>query len=205
MLSRVFTWRTTGCAVWLLVIGTGFGWILNYQNASGHIGTAPQSWPSGAQLALDARHDTLLMFAHPQCPCTRASLEELNRVLAQSHGQAAVRVFFFKPAESADDWTKTDLWRSAAAIPGVTVHEDIDGAQANLFGAETSGDVLVYDPHGRLLFQGGITGGRGHAGDNTGQNIVAALLSGHETVAMKTPVYGCSLLNEAGVPGGIAK
>src|SRR5882672_12720150 len=129
--------------------------ILNYQNVSGSIGIAPEHWPAEAQITLDSKHDTLVMFAHPQCPCTRASMEELNRLLAQSEGRVTARVVFLKPGKFSDDWTKTDLWRSAAAIPGVTVHEDLDGAQARLFGAETSGDVLLYDIHGQLLFKGG--------------------------------------------------
>ena len=57
-------------------------------------------------------------------------------------------------------------WRSAAAIPGVTVHVDHDGGEARRFGAETSGFVVLYDAHGELLFAGGITTGRGQAGDN---------------------------------------
>jgi hypothetical protein len=57
----------------------------------------------------------------------------------------------------------------------------------------TSGQVLLYDVSGRLVFRGGITAGRGHAGDNVGRdNVVAFLL--HDTVpAESTPVFGCSI------------
>ena len=194
------------CLFWLLAVGTGFAVLLNYQNASGLAGLAPQHWPAGNPMTLDHDHDTLIMFAHPQCPCTRASLEELNRLLARSPGKVAARVLFFKPGGFPDHWAQTDLWRSAAAIPGVTVQEDLDGAQARRFGAQTSGYVLLYDRHGQLLFNGGITGSRGHAGDNAGEDTVHALLGGEDASVKQTRVYGCSLLGKCeALPAGVAR
>jgi hypothetical protein len=184
---------TTAALVWLLAVGAGFVVVQNYQGASGASGRAPQQWPSNAAVALDPHRDTLLMFAHPRCPCTRASLEELNRLLAHSQGTAVVHVFFYKPASSSSDWTHTDLWNTAASLPGVSVREDVEGAQAQRFGAETSGDVLLFDPHGQLIFKGGITGSRGHAGDNTGESAILSLLLGQAPAVNSTPVYGCSL------------
>lgn len=194
MFLRVFTLRVAFIGLWLLAVGTGFAWILNYQNTSGVTGATPEHWPSATQLALDPEHDTLIMFAHPQCPCTQASMEELNRLLAQSDAKVTAQVLFFKPDKFSGDWTHADLWKSATAIPGVTVREDVDGTQARLFGAETSGYVLLYDTHGQLLFKGGITGSRGHAGDNGGEDTIIALLRGQEVSLKQTPVYGCRLL-----------
>ena len=188
------------CVAWLLVVGAGFVVIMNYQTTSGSVGITPKYWPAGTSLALDRSHDTLIMFAHPHCPCTRASVEELNRLLAKSSGRVAAQVLFFKPRGFPDNWTRTDLWRSAAAMPGVKVLEDLDGAQARLFGAETSGYVLLYDTRGQLLFKGGITGSRGHAGDNAGENAVCSLLAGQRVSLKQIPVYGCSLLDRCEVP-----
>ena len=185
---------------WLLAAGIGFVWILNYQSTSGAAGIAPEHWPTGTQITLDSQRDTLVMFAHPQCPCTRASMEELNRLLARTEGKVVVQVFFFKPDKFSGDWVHSDLWKSAAAIPGVVVREDPNGAQARLFGAETSGDVLLYDTHGRLLFNGGITGSRGHAGDNAGEDAVLAILAGRDTGVKQTQVFGCSLLGSCPAP-----
>lgn len=182
--------------LWLFAIGTGFVMILNYENTSGSVGTAPTQWLSGTQIGLDRDHDTLIMFAHPKCPCTRASLEELNRLLAKGNGRIAAYVFFFKPHGYPEDWTRTALWRSAEAIPGVRVREDVDDVLSRKFGAETSGYVLLYNPQGQLLFRGGITGSRGHAGDNEGEDAVIALANGQKTSVTHTPVYGCSLMDE---------
>lgn len=183
-----------GC--WLLAVGGGFLVITHYQNGAGKAGNSPQHWPVGTQVARDSKRDTLLMFVHPQCPCTSASMEELNRLLARSHDKVAVQVWFFSPTNFSENWAQGKLWQSATAIPGVTVHLDRNGAQARFFGAETSGYVLLYDTRGELLFKGGITGSRGHAGDNAGESAVAALLAGGKPVVSQSKVYGCSLLNE---------
>ena len=84
------------------------------------------------------------------------------------------------------------------AIPNVSVHEDLDGSLAKKFGAESSGYVVLYTPGGQLLFRGGITLSRGHIGDNVGQSSILALLNNKNGSAVKeTPVYGCSLVQEA--------
>jgi hypothetical protein len=173
---------------------------LRYQTAAGDSGIAPRQWPESTQLERDSELDTLVMFAHPHCPCTRASIGEMNRLLARCQGKSTVQVWFYKPANSPADWTATDLWRSAASIPGVKVFVDVDGAQALRFGAKTSGSVLLYDTQGRLQFSGGITGGRGHAGDNAGESSLIALLDGKNSHSGQTPVYGCPLQGECPVP-----
>lgn len=170
--------------------------VLDYESASGAAGGAPKQWLSGTSIPLDNTRDTLIMFAHPRCPCTRAGLDELNRLLAQSNGRIAAHVLFFKPPGYSSDWTHATLWRTAEAIPGVSVQEDTNDAVARKFGAETSGYVLLYNPRGQLLFRGGITGSRGHAGDNVGESAIISLAMGKPSGVTQTPVYGCPLFTE---------
>ncbi|HXC34531.1 MAG TPA: hypothetical protein VNV43_01570 [Candidatus Acidoferrales bacterium] len=184
-------------ALWLSAIGTGIVMVLDYENASGSAASAPKQWLSGTSIPLDNTRDTLIMFAHPRCPCTRASLDELNRLLAQSNGRIAAHVLFFRPSGYPAGWTHTALWQSAAAIPSVAVQDDTNDALARKFGAETSGYVLLYNPSGKLLFRGGITGSRGHAGDNVGESAIISLAMGKPAGVTHTPVYGCSLLTES--------
>ena len=133
------------------------------------------------------------MFAHPHCPCTRASVGELARLLTGLNGKLAAQVWFVQPAGTGPDWTNTDLWASAAAIPGVTVHGDAAGLEAQRFGAGTSGQTVLYDQNGQLLFHGGITIERGHFGDNPGANAVKRLVNHQPAELIQTPVFGCSL------------
>jgi hypothetical protein len=180
-------------ALWLLVAGIGWAVVVNYETAPGRAGVTPAVWPVQTTLARNATRPTLVMVAHPQCPCTRASLGELNRLLAQCDQRVAAHVFFLKPAGQTDDWVRSDLWRSVAGMPGLILHEDVGGREAAYFGAATSGQVLLYDPRGRLLFRGGITAARGHAGDNAGAAQILALLSGGGRMSRATPVFGCAL------------
>jgi hypothetical protein len=136
------------------------------------------------------------MFAHPHCPCSSASVGELNRLLTRCESPTAVHILFIRPRDVAESWTETSLRKSAEAIPGVKVQIDPLSEEARRFGAEASGYVVLYSAEGRLLFSGGITSGRGHAGDNAGENAVVDLLNGQETRLKHTAVFGCSLQDD---------
>src|SRR5690606_15268575 len=111
-------------------------------------------------------------------PCTRASLGELEKIVARFQGDVTPWVVFLKPAGSDGHWDQTDLWTTAAAIPGVHVVSDAGGVEARRFHARTSGETLLYSSQGQLLFNGGITLARGHAGGNPGRSAVESCLSG---------------------------
>jgi hypothetical protein len=98
------------------------------------------------------------------------------------------------------DWERTGLWDAASAIPGVTALRDEDGREASVFRAETSGQTFLYAPDGHLLFSGGTTGARGHAGDNAGRATILALLTNGTADRHGTPVFGCSLFAPADRP-----
>lgn len=136
------------------------------------------------------------MLTHPKCPCSRASIGELAKLLARVDGKLDAHVVMLRPEAFPPGWEKTDLWRSAAAIPGVTVWTDAGGVEAARFGAETSGQVYLYDPGARLRYRGGITAARGHAGDNTGSEAVMRLVQAAATenyAQHEGKVFGCAL------------
>ena len=166
-----------------------------YSNTPGEPGTPPARWPPDAPLQL-GNGATLLMFAHPHCPCSRASIGELAIIIARSQQKLESHVFFYAPANQPGSWVRTDLWDSARSIPGVQVIEDPEGALSRRFGASTSGQTLLYDSAGRLAFNGGITASRGHSGDNTGRHAILSLLQGENLARNVTPVFGCSLRGE---------
>ena len=182
------------CVLWSFAITAGSVMMWNYASLPGREGRVPISWPGDAQIALSSQGPTLVMFGHPRCPCTRASIEELARLMTNCQGRVETRMIFFRPSGSPTDWPNTDLWRSAEAIPGVRVGSDDDASEARRFQVETSGHTLLYDKEGHLLFSGGITAARGHAGDNVGREALEALLHGRRAPQVRTPVFGCSLV-----------
>jgi hypothetical protein len=184
----------TACAAWLLMIGGGLSLLWDYENSSGPNVIPPSRWPLDSNIDLASDRATLIMLAHPHCPCTRASIGELARLMAQAQGRVTAYALFVKPDGSSDDWEKTDLWQSAASIPGVNVVVD-DGIEAQRFHAATSGQTVLYDAEGQLLFSGGITGSRGHSGDNAGRSAIVSLLNTGEAERADTAVFGCPLFD----------
>lgn len=181
------------CVAWSLVVGLGLGLLWKYENAAGPAATVPANWPSDSSIRPATDRATLIMLAHPHCPCTRATIGELSRLMTQAQGRVTAYVLFLKPEGSSTDWEKTDLWQSAASIPGVNVIVDNDGAEARRFHARTSGQTALYDVDGRLLFSGGITASRGHSGDNAGRSAIVSLLNTGNAERTETLVFGCSL------------
>ena len=180
-------------AFWFAAICFGSVALLRYENRPSEANVALGRWPSQSKLSLNENLPTLILFGHPKCPCTRATLGELSLLIARCSKKVAATVIFTKPADVGDKWVDTDLWRSAEAIPGVTVLRDDSGSEARRFGAVTSGEVMLYARDGRLLFHGGITDARGHSGDNEGRAAIVLLLEGKPCNTTTTPVFGCRL------------
>ncbi|HYJ45844.1 MAG TPA: hypothetical protein VEV81_04450 [Pyrinomonadaceae bacterium] len=181
--------------LWLLAIGTGLCLLYSYENTPGTAAQPPQQWPAGSRLQPAPDGATLVMLVHPHCPCTRATIGELALLMAHTRGRLTAYVLFLKPKGFSEDWEKTDLWESAASIPGVRAVVDDDGAEAHRFGAATSGQTILYDAGGRLLFTGGITASRGHSGDNAGRSAIVSLVNEGEAERAETFVFGCPLFD----------
>ncbi len=184
-----------GTLMWAGFVATGIWWLWGYENAPGARAMSPNKWPSNSRIQPARDMPTLVMLAHPHCPCSRASVGELARIMTHGHGKVRAYVLFATPAGSVDDWEKTDLWQSAAQIPGVTVVTDTDGAEARIFNAATSGQTVLYNYEGVLLFSGGVTGSRGHFGDNAGQESIIAIVNAEVPKRTETAVFGCPLFN----------
>ena len=189
-------------AFWLIGVAGGLGLLSNYASAPGVAGAAPHKWPADSHIQRATNRATLVMLVHPHCPCTRASMSELARLMAQTEGRVTAYVLFAKPANFSNDWEQTDLWSAAALIPGVTVIRDDEGAEARRFHAATSGQTMLYDQAGDLQFSGGITAGRGHEGDNQGRSAIVSLLTTNQAEHRQTPVFGCALFAQDECPVG---
>ena len=183
--------------LWLACAVAGLIVVWAYENGPGTPATVESQWPAHTSLERASDRPTLVLLAHPQCSCTRATLGELAEALARAKSLPKTYVVFLKPSSMPDGWEQTDLWKTAAALPNATVVRDDDGREAERFGAATSGQTMLYDARGSLLFSGGITGARGHAGDNAGRSSIVALLNRQPGTHASTNVFGCSLFASA--------
>ena len=181
------------CAGGLLVGGRV---LMLYEGTPGLAAIAPETWPADTPIHRARDRYFLVMLAHPNCPCTRASLDELAELMTLLDGKVAGVVIFSKPESQASDVRSSDLWSAASLIPSVSAYFDPDGSLTRKLGGYVSGQVELYDLHGHLAFSGGITASRGHAGDNSGVEAVRHLvLHGPSAQVIHTPVFGCSLHN----------
>jgi hypothetical protein len=181
-----------GAALWLVGIGYGVNRLRHFESTPGVSGITPGVWPATSALRHQTGRSTLIMMVHPQCSCTRASLSELNTLMRQAKGQVSAYVLFIRPTGMEQGWEKSPTWSQAERIPGVSVRLDPKGAESTRFGALTSGHTVVYDPSGQLLFSGGITSARGHAGENKGSELILAQLA-RKTSPQAHAVFGCPL------------
>ncbi len=181
---------------WTCLLAAGMVSLALYDLRPGSSATAPMTWPGESRIVRNEL-PTLLVFLHPRCPCSRATVSELNRLIAR-HGDAlSVVIVVARPSATELGWEESDILRSARAIPGAVVQIDRDLRETALFGAYTSGQVLLYGNRDQLLFQGGLTPSRGHQGDNQGSSAIVHILLQPTVQALdSSPVFGCELGTE---------
>lgn len=189
------------CALiaWSIVVIGGTATLWQYSMQPGQASFAVTSWPEELDFthAPDAHHRfTLAMVVHPKCPCTRASLQELAKIMRYASQPVDAMVLVSRPEGTPAGFERTDIWTQAAQVPGVEVKVDPGGEAARALGLLVSGATAVYDMNGQMLFSGGVTSARGHAGDNGGSDAIIGILSGRSTDFAHTPVYGCPLFSQ---------
>ena len=178
--------------LWSAAVIAGIQRMSAYESTPGEQTSVPASWPGSSLVSVDGARGTLMMFVHPLCACTRASLTELREALDKMNDSPNVWIVLLSPHGIARDWSAR-IAEIAARIPEATIVTDVEGTAADRFGASTSGHVVLYDRAGQLLFSGGITGGRGHVGDNDGRRGLVTALHGGDDHAHEHPIFGCGL------------
>ena len=186
--------------VWGAGVIGGFAFLSAYSGTAGVDSVSPPYWPPSSAIPQPNHRPTLLVFLHPHCACSRATLSELDRLLAKSEIRPEVWILAFRPTQFAPGWEQGDLWDIAQATPGVHVLVDHDGVEARRFRVKTSGTVMLYEANGCLTFHGGITPARAHEGDNAGRTSIVNLLSERPPLLNRTPVYGCPVFGECPAP-----
>jgi len=185
---------------WCTGLAIGFTLLVDHGAKPSLQFPSPQHWPSDVEIQRATNVSTLLFFVHPQCPCTFASLAELERLIAQSDSSLQTVLILNCPIENLHEWMQTLVANRAKGIPGARIFVDSDGKLSAKFKASVSGQCLLYSPNGQLLFQGGLTASRGHEGDNFGQTLLIHMLADNEPKDLENlepqvvPVYGCELI-----------
>lgn len=190
--QRFRPWHGLLAATWLLIVVGGVLAVAKHSVTPGRSSTLAADWPLGDKLPLDQSRPTLVMSVHAECPCSRASLAELDDIVSAHPGSLNVYVLI-ADAPSGESRSKASLLALAASIQGAKIISDADGSLAEKLDAETSGQTFLFDTRGHLRFSGGITASRGHVGPNEGVSAIKSLLANTTATPPSTPVYGCPM------------
>jgi hypothetical protein len=194
--------RLSSCALlasWLLVIAAGWWCLDDYAySINAPLDVDPvEHWPLQSSIARQRGDSTLLLFLHPKCPCSQATLTELDRLLT-SLEKSSVRVprlvVVSTVPDSADEsWLDSATTRRAELLPNAELFVDRGGRESDRFGATSSGLVMLFDETGGRQFAGGVTEARGHEGSNIGSDRLASILRGDASHFHEIPAFGCRL------------
>jgi hypothetical protein len=172
--------------IWFLSLLVAFILLLKYSITPGE--AAIQSkWPVNSSLKRDESLPTLVIFLHADCPCSKASVSELEKIT----------VLFYKPQFETDQSVKdSSLWKRLLDTRA-NLLIDNDGVESKLFNSKTSGQTFLFSPEGSMIFSGGITESRGHEGESIGEDIILQYVNNRESIKNKLTafVFGCSLPN----------
>ncbi|MBC7973923.1 MAG: RedB protein, partial [Myxococcales bacterium] len=122
--------------LWLSLVGVGAAHCYRFETSAGTAAPAPVTWPLETMLTRSQASPTLVMFAHPECACTAASLAELADLLAESAVTVRPRVMVV--FTGGQDPRASANWQRAGTIIGALRLRD-DSGDARRFGARTSG------------------------------------------------------------------
>ncbi len=132
--------------IWLSGTASGFFLLGAYHVRPGQPGKPLVRWPEGCPVRLDPDRPTLLIFLHPRCPCSRASVAELASIAASYRGRFAAHAILYRPEGPSEDWDQAEAAATdEASIPGLRRWTDRSGRWATDSGSRRLGRVLA-DP-----------------------------------------------------------
>lgn len=172
--------KKVSVVIWMAALVGGLWFLSRYSFTPGLPAHAPTTWPLQSEIKPAKRLPTLVTFIHPNCTCSLATMAELERILPEISTKAKIVVVFedVKPIRTFD---------------GVHTFLDPHGREADVFGAKTSGQTLLYDEYGILVFAGGLTPARSHEGDSVGKFAVVDFIQTRARVLASSDVFGCSM------------
>ena len=159
----------------------------------------PPEWPVECSIAIEQNEPTLLVFVHPKCPCSQATVAEMEQLLRRIESAAGAhtpqsRIIAVVPKDYDPSWLQTVSIARALALPRAELFIDEGGVEAQRFGAEVSGTVLYYCSAGVLQYGGGVTAARGHAGPNVGRENLREAIANRPPQFPTIPAFGCRLV-----------
>ncbi|PZM81110.1 MAG: RedB protein [Candidatus Melainabacteria bacterium] len=179
--------------IWISLLFVGHLVLYEYELTPSPLANSKRVFPQSSDVQLAHGRQNIVMFLHPSCPCSEASVDEFHELMRAGEKDSVGTVVFYMPPEKEPEWSLAPIVQRVKRIRNVTIEYDTDGSRAETFGVTTSGHVLIYDGRGILQFTGGITGSRGHTGENHYFDLAKQCILARRAKYTTTPVFGCAL------------
>lgn len=179
--------------IWISLLFVGHLVLYEYELTPSPLANSKRVFPQSSDVQLSHGRQNIVMFLHPSCPCSEASVDEFHELMRAGEKDSVGTVVFYMPPEKEPEWSLAPIVQRVKRIRNVTIEYDTDGSRAETFGVTTSGHVLIYDGRGILQFTGGITGSRGHTGENHYFDLAKQCILARKAKYTTTPVFGCAL------------
>lgn len=182
-----------GGVLWTAAVVGGFAVAMIHERTHAPDHPVATCWPKGSICQPPADNPMLVVFIHPKCPCTRASLEEITHLNRRCGDQLEMQFVFLQPHDASWRSEETEHWRTVRNLNAGRSVVDTAGLEHRRFNATTSGEVFLFTTNGQLAFHGGVTVGRGHAGESAGRLAIEAIVKKSLSPLNRAPVFGCAL------------
>lgn len=191
--ARRFALLALALGIWGASLATAWSRLYSHAYQATETGRGVPRWPQGTLLGETASRFRIVVFVHPFCPCTAATVRELDESLTRIPDDVTIDAIAVTAGFSPEELLRSRTLEALRRMPRVRLHSDPEGHERALFGAVVSGETFGFDPHGRRVFHGGVTPGRGHQGDADGQRELEDLAAGRRQAPAEAPVFGCRL------------
>jgi hypothetical protein len=178
-------------AIWTVIFFVSWSLFYSFSTTAGKH-TVMMRWPASEALPLLHDKPNILIFLHPKCSCSVASIAEFRRLVDSLSGRVHVRAILMK-YQQVRSKEIPEGFASLFEIPEIKISRDDDGIISKSLGALTSGIVYLIDEEGLVVYQGGLTASRGHGGITAGSEFIRAWVTKRDDKTFMQKVFGCHL------------
>lgn len=177
--------------IWIFLVLSGFAFFYQYEFEEGDFHVKKDySKIIEKHFSSQDLSNILICFLHPKCPCSDATIYELNRLRTSNKELKIIAVLSF-PENTYSEWkTINRVDNQLSRIEGLEIIEDKNSEMAKDFGGLTSGSCYLFRDS-ELMFAGGITPSRGHLGKTEAHEIISKKASNEDLLVQK--VFGCPI------------
>ena len=146
----------------------------------------------------------VLEWTNPGCPYVRKHYDSGNMAATQQDalGLGAVWLSVNSTEKASGDWlepAKLVAWQKDRKVQSTATLLDEEGTVGHAYGARTTPHMYIVDPHGRLVYAGGIDSIASSSKDDIARAVnyvkqgLAEATAGKPISAATTRAYGCSI------------